>query len=172
MGTGNAVPVPQLTPPLDSNEYSSRPTSQKILTAQELYSDREPDSIFSKAFESLMHAISALRVAQGFDSMDEFLFFDLEIMKAKTFLLSAFKLREIGDGYTALVNAIIWALTNRSPGGPTGKQLGVIVAALDRLQHAPYMHFDSAMTIMDNLEEAGLDIEPISLDLLMVGNDD
>jgi hypothetical protein len=92
-------------------------------------------------------------------------------MRARAILLKAFVYRDIGEGYAAVVNAVIWALANRKPGLPSRRQINVILTSMGRLISGPYIHFDTSMQILDDLEEADLDIEPPSLDILIEGFD-
>jgi len=104
--------------------------------------------------------------ALNFDPTTDFFQFDQEIMRARAIFLKAFMYRDIGEGYAALVNAVIWALANRKHGSPSRRQINVISSSMERLISGPYLHFDTSMQIMDDLEEADLDIEPLSLDML------
>jgi hypothetical protein len=125
-----------------------------------------------KGLNLIERARVCLQNALKFDPSTEFFLFDQEVMKTRALLVKAFQYRNIGDGYAALVNAIIWALANRKPSQPSKRQISVISASLDRLTNGPYMHFDTAMQVMDEMEEADLDIEPPSLDILTAEFDD
>ncbi|MGD0787115.1 MAG: hypothetical protein ABR898_03955 [Terracidiphilus sp.] len=170
--TDSAVPATLLV--LYAEVPSSHPpeTTGRILSAQQLYLDHTDDSRLLRALNLVERARLSLQDALSFDPSNDFVSFDQEIMKTRALLLKAFRYREIGEGYAALVNAVIWALANRKPGSPSRRQVNVIATSLDRLTNGPYMHFDTSMQIMDDLEEAGLDIEPPSLDILTAELDD
>jgi hypothetical protein len=141
------------------------------LSVQQLYPEQTDDSRQLKALNLLERARITLLDALNFDPSGNFLQFDQEIMRARAILLRAFMYRDIGEGYAAVVNAVIWALANRKPGLPSRRQINVISASMERLISGPYIHFDTSMQILDDLEEADLDIEPPSLDILIEGYD-
>jgi hypothetical protein len=139
------------------------------LSLQQLYPSQTDDSRQFKALNLLERARVTLLDALNFDPSANFLQFDQEIMRARAILLKAFMYRDIGDGYAAVVNAVIWALANRKSGSPSRRQINVISASMERLISGPYIHFDTSMQILDDLEGADLDIEPPSLDILIEG---
>jgi hypothetical protein len=114
----------------------------------------------------------SLQNALTLDPATEFISFDLEIMTARSLLLNAFRYRDIGDGYAAIINAVVWALSNRGPKALSRRQINVIVNSLERISKGPFLHFDTSMQVLDELEEADLNIEPPSLDLLTADLDD
>jgi hypothetical protein len=142
------------------------------LSLQQLYPEQHDDSLQLKALNLIERARVTLLDALNFDPSANFLQFDQEIMRARALLLKAFMYRDIGEGYAAVVNAAIWALANRKPCLPSRRQINVISASLQRLISGPYIHFDTSMQILDDMEEADLDIEPPSLDILIEGFDD
>jgi hypothetical protein len=142
------------------------------LSLQQLYPSQTYDSRQFKALNLIERARVTLVDALNFDPSANFLQFDQEIMRARAILLKAFMYRDIGEGYAAVVNAVIWALANRKPGLPSRRQINVISKSMQRLISGPYIHFDTSMQILDDLEGADLDIEPPSLDILIEGFDD
>ena len=146
--------------------------ANKHLSLQELYPDLPEDSRMRRGMSLVERARLTLQNALIFDPTTSFFVFDQEIMRARAFLVKAFDYREIGEGYAALVNALIWAIGNRKPGSPSRRQINAIMSALDRLTNGPYMHFDTAMQVMDDLEDVDLDIEPPTLDILTAELDD
>jgi hypothetical protein len=94
---------------------------------------------------------------------------DTELMKSRILLSKAFGYRDsLGEGYAGIVNAAAWALANASADLPSRRQIRVLGEVLEKLRSLPYMRFDSAMKLMDQLESEGFDIEPPSLDDLLV----
>jgi hypothetical protein len=142
------------------------------LSPRDLYPEFLDDSRLLKALGLIERIRLILQGALSLDPSDDFFSFDQEVMKARALLEKVFRYREIGEGFAALINANIWALANRSPGSPSKRQINTILASLDRLANGPYMHFDTAMQVMDDLEGADLDIEPPSLDILISELDD
>ena len=92
-------------------------------------------------------------------------------MLARALISRSLNCREIGVGFTAVVNAVNWALANRETSSPTRKQINVMVEALNRTIWSPYMHFDTAMPILDTLEK-GSNIESPGLELITDALDD
>lgn len=142
------------------------------LSLQQLYPSQTDDSRQFKALNLIERARVTLLDALNFDPSANFLQFDQEIMRARAILLKAFMYRDIGEGYASVVNAVIWALANRKPGLPSRRQINVISTSMERLICGPYIHFDTSMQILDDLEGADLDIESPSLDILIEGFDD
>jgi hypothetical protein len=147
-------------------------THGRTLSPQQLYPEHFDDSRLLKALNLIERARVDLQNALSLDSSNDFFSFDQEIMRVRALLVKAFRYREIGEGYAALINAIIWALANRKPSSPSKRQINVISTSLDRLAKGPYMHFDTAMQVMDELEDADLSIEPPTLDILTAELDD
>jgi hypothetical protein len=150
---------------------TSPESSGAPLSLQQLYPEQTDDSRLLKALNLIERARVTLLDALNSDPTANFLQFDQEIMRARAILLKAFVYRDIGEGYAAVVNAVIWALANRKPGLPSRRQINVILTSMGRLISGPYIHFDTSMQILDDLEEADLDIEPPSLDILIEGFD-
>jgi hypothetical protein len=146
--------------------------ANKVLSLQQLYPELSEDSRMLRALNLIERARKTLQGALIFDPSTSFFVFDQEIMRSRALLVKAFEYRDIGEGYAALINALIWALGNRKPNSPSRRQTSVMSAALDRLTNGPYMQFDTAMQVMDELEDADLDIEPPTLDILTAELDD
>jgi hypothetical protein len=147
------------------------PAPSRRLGPEELYGDLD-DSLRSHALTLLQRARLALRQAMKFDPASEFTHFDQEITVARAHIERALNCREIGTGFTAVVNAVNWALANRDAEGLTKKQISVILEALNRVSWSPYLHFDTAMSILDALEESDLNIESPGFALLTAEVDD
>jgi hypothetical protein len=120
----------------------------------------------------LQEARAALTRATEFDPSAEFVPFDQQVMIARSFIGRALNCRQIGQGFTAVVNAINWALANRVGASLTKKQVVGLIGAVDRILWSPYMHFDTAMSVLDELETLGLTIESPTLELITTELDD
>jgi len=86
------------------------------------------------------------------------------MMRARCHLRDLFALREIGDGFGATINAIIWGIHNKDAEVLTTRQLSLVIEVLNELRKKPLLHFDSAMKLVDQLEDSDLDTEPSTLD--------
>lgn len=162
----SAVPAGLRVSYADASDVPPLGHATKFLSLQQLYPDLSEESRMLKGLSLIERARVTLQKALIFDPSDNFFVFDQEVMKSRALLVKAFEYRDIGEGYAALVNALIWALGNRKPNTPSRRQINVISAAIDRLTNGPYIHFDTAMQVMDDLEDADLDIEPPTLDVL------
>jgi hypothetical protein len=166
-GTGSIEPTVNVGITASAAELSS----SNRLGPQQLYGDID-DSLRSHVVGLLREGRAALERALQFNADSEFVQFDQQIMIARSFITRVLNCRQIGQGFTSVVNGANWALANRHEVPPTKKQLGALVSALNRLAWSPYMHFDTAMSILDELETAQLDIESPILQLITSELDD
>jgi hypothetical protein len=160
-GTGSSEPVVNVG--ISARDIG--PVSNAWLGPQQLYGDID-DSLLSHVSQLLQQARSALRQAAQLDPSSEFAQFDQQIMIARTFIGRALNCRDIGQGFTSVVNAMNWALANRGEAALTKKQLAALLGALDRVSWSPYLHFDTAMAVLDELETVGLNIESPTLEMI------
>jgi hypothetical protein len=144
--TSSVVAVPDLPPP------------GKRLGPEQLYEDAD-DSYVSHVLSLLRRAKNALLQSVKFDPRSEFTDVEQQLMVATVFIGKAVKSREIGDGFTAVLNAVRWSLANRDSEPFTARQINAIVECLNRVLWAPYIHFDTAMSLLDSLEDVELNIE-------------
>ena len=107
-----------------------------------------------------------LCVAMRVDVTSDFIDFDEKVMRAKDSLRKLYALRAIGDGFGAVVNAIICAFANKDPEGLAPPQISTVIEVLRQLRKRPMLHFDSSMNLLDQLEDSGLNIEPPFFELL------
>ena len=134
------------------------PLPSKRLGPAQLYA-HDDDAYVSHVLGLLRRARAALEQSSKLDPTSEFNEREQEMMVAKAFIEKALKSREIGPGYTLVVNAVNWALANRGPDILSRNQLSRLIEALNRVLWSPYMHFDTAMLLLDALEEDELNIE-------------
>jgi hypothetical protein len=134
------------------------------LIPSDLYPTLGPDDgEVIQAIALLGQCIDTLERARQIEDKTDFIAYDEEMMRVRQELRQLFQLRQIGDGYGAVVNAVLWALQNKDPERLSQRQLSVVVATLGQLRLKPLLHFDTAMTLMDQLEDSDLDIDPSSL---------
>jgi hypothetical protein len=141
------------------------PLPSKRLGPEQLYAD-DDDSYIAHVLGILRRVKAALGESLKLDPTREFNEFEQQMMIAKAFIDKAHKSREIGVGFTAIVNAIRWALANRDSDPLTKKQIHVLMEAVNRVSWSPYMHFDTAMPLLDSMEEAELNIESPYLEMI------
>lgn len=78
-------------------------------------------------------------------------------------LRELFCLREIGDGFATVANALLSAVENLPGGMATMEQLHAIRQRCVRIQVEPYLSTADADVQVDRLERAGLQTEPAVL---------
>jgi hypothetical protein len=139
-----------------------------VLRPNELYPFSDVnDAVLFQALEMLGECVEVLESAQRIDPTTDYIGFDEQMMKARSSLRDLFDLRSIGDGFGSVVNAILWSLKNKDTETLNRKQLSIILESLKELKRKPLMHFDTAMSVVDQLEEADLVVEPPILDTLI-----
>jgi len=146
--------------------------SDQVLTPQDLYRDLDyRDGYVVEALQLLKECAGHLTAATHADPAADFVEYDEQIMRASERLRRLFALREIGDGFGATINALLWALQNQLGERLTAKQLSNLLDVIDQLRKRPMLHFDSSMRLLDQLEDSCLNIEPPGLDLLSLQNE-
>lgn len=139
-----------------------------VLRPNELYPFADVnDAVLFQALELLGECIGVLESAQSIDPSSDYIGFDEEMMQARALLKDLFDLRSLGDGFGSVVNAILWSLKNKDTETLNRKQLSIVLESLKELKRKPLMHFDTAMSVVDQLEEADLIVEPSVLDDLI-----
>jgi hypothetical protein len=139
-----------------------------VLRPNELYPFSDVnDAVLFQALEMLKDCVRVLELAQRIDPLADYIGFDEEMMEARAILRNLFDLRSIGDGFGSVINAILWSLKNKDTETLNRKQLSTVLESLKELKRKPLMHFDTAMSVIDQLEEADLVVEPTMLDELI-----
>jgi hypothetical protein len=152
--TGSAVPQRSAT---------------NVLTAVDLYRDLDSkDGYIVEALQLLTECASHLIAASHIDPTVDFVAYDEQIMRASERLQKLYALRDIGDGFGAAINAVLWAIHNRLAEPLTAKQMAAVLDVINQLRKRPLLHFDSSMSLQDQLEDSDLNIEPPVFDLLSV----
>ena len=130
------------------------------LVPSDLYPTLGPDDgEIIQAIALLGRCMETLESARQINDKTDFIAYDEEMMRVRQELRQLFQLRQIGDGFGATVNAVLWALQNKDPERLSQRQLSVVVETLGQLRLKPLLHFDTAMTLMDQLEDSDLDID-------------
>jgi hypothetical protein len=142
-------------------------TDAKVLSPAELYPDLQAqDGRVIQALLLLRECGDYLQSAIRIDPKTDFIGYDEKMMRARNSLRRLYALREIGDGFGAVINAMIWALRNKDSETLTSRQISTVVEVLNQLRKKPLLHFDSSMNLLDQLEDSDLNIEPPFMDLL------
>ncbi len=156
-------------PPFNiERQTDSQPRGGRVLGPNELYSGLEAeDGRVIQALRLLKECREQVREASLIDAKSDFIGYDENMMRALGTLRKLFALREIGDGFAATINALIWALQERESDPLTARQFSTVIEVVDQLRRRPKLHFDSSMKLMDQLEDSELDTEPPIFDVLL-----
>jgi len=168
--TANETNVKYTATKLAVNDSQDRDTfwATSQLHASDLYSNTEGEHIaVLRALALLADAQDYFEAASAINPEDYYIEFDTEIMRGRIVLGSLFELRSINDGFAAVVNGISLALKNAETKILNKRQLTAIIGALQRVRRGPFLHFDSAMLVLDELEDVGLDVEPNAMNELL-----
>lgn len=139
-----------------------------VLGPNELYSfSDDDDAAIFQGIQLLTRCTGILLAAQQINPEEDYIGFDENMMQLRATLRGLFALRTLGDGFASVVNAVLWSLKNKDTETLDKKQLSSILEAVSELKRKPLMHFDTAMSIVDQLEETGLIVEPSMLDELV-----
>lgn len=147
--------TPAVEPSVDAR--TSRPT----LDASALYRNLAPeDGRVIQALGLIGRCTGHIEAASTIDARRDFIGYDEELIRAKDSLRKLFALRDIGDGFAAVINAVLCAIANCEERVLSAKQFSSLLSVLRQLRKKPMMHFDSATPLLDELEDSDLDIEP------------
>lgn len=102
------------------------------------------------------HATVAMHLADDGDLLAA----DDAVQQVQALLPELFCLRSIGDGYGAVVNALIIIFDNQAGRPLAMEQLRAVRAALHTLRSRPRLSIDAAVDAVLDLEKAGLDVNP------------
>jgi hypothetical protein len=139
-----------------------------VLRPNELYPfSNVDDAALFQALQLLTDCVKVLESAQRIDPDADYIGFDEQMMRARALLRDLFSLRSLGDGFGSVINAVLWSLKNKDTETLTRKQIATLLESVKELKRKPLMHFDTAMSIVDQLEEADLVVEPSMLNDLV-----
>jgi hypothetical protein len=115
----------------------------------------------------LIRALSLLREVLGFldqakksgDPMES----DELVQRAQLVLPRLFECRGIGDGFGLIINSLYIAFANLRGKPLNAEQLDVIWRVLRELRSRPALSFEQGLTRVEDLEGAGLEVDPPEL---------
>ena len=149
-----------------SGSGQSHTPAGNTLDMEALYPFAESGDGLVLAGRLLATCVDHLELVQTIDAAKDFISYDEQMMRVRVGLRELFALREIGDGFGSIVNAVLWSVSIQEE-PLTRRQLQVVILALQELSRRPLMHFDSAMAVIDELEDAGLATECDFIDSLL-----
>ncbi|HVT18679.1 MAG TPA: hypothetical protein VHQ90_21170 [Thermoanaerobaculia bacterium] len=127
----------------------------------------ENTSLLGQALALLESAISHLREALAKRAASEFVEADDELLHVRVKLRKLFALRQLGNGFAALVNALYFCIANESDEPFEEAQLRLLLRNLTQLSRQPFPSFEEALSSIEALEEIGFQVEPSILELLV-----
>jgi hypothetical protein len=133
---------------------------QTILRPGDLYKFAEEDAEISQAIRLLAECGLRLREAIAVSNNSDPIAVDEKIIQAKALLRQLFALRGLSEGFGLTINGCLWALKNKETDILSRKQITTMKDALAQVEKKPLLHFDTAMLLLDELEEAELNPEP------------
>ncbi|MGA3133430.1 MAG: hypothetical protein ABSD59_21765 [Terracidiphilus sp.] len=168
VSSGTAGPSSSYSFSIDVEEQNvAQRLGSNILSPAELYPNLEAeDGRVIQALYLLKQCCEFLGCAIQIDPRSDFISYDERMMRVRQLLRRLYALREIGDGFGATINAVIWGLRRKESEALTTRQLSTVVEVLSQLRKRPILHFDSAMALLDQLEDAELDVDPPFIELL------
>jgi hypothetical protein len=165
-GSFDSSPDHRISISVDGNTVL-QPENAKVLTPAELYPDLDDrDGPVIQALRLLTDCLEQITLAGQIDPGVDFTSYDERMMRASDSLRKLYALRDIGDGFGASINALMWAIRNKDTEALSGRQTSTMLEVIKQLRNKPMLHFDSAMTLLDQLEDSELNIEPPFVELL------
>jgi len=141
-------------------EPSARLAQQPIL-ASDLYVDLDALSpALARGMILLGQALICISEASQAARQQDPMTADLYIQTLRPTLRRLFMCREIGDGFAALIDALISAFENNHGLPLDSSHLSAVQAALLKLRDQPFLAFSAAARAIEDLERAGFSTEP------------
>ena len=149
-----------------SGEYVRK---QKLLSAEKLYPDRSSMSPeLSTAFDLLKkaeeNAVEAKKSLRNNDKVGS----DNATIHLEYILAELFCCTKMHDGFRSVVNALYHSLQNRDQGALIPeKQITKIYKAIKKIHNEPFLSFSSGLSLIMELEDTGLNVDPEHMDHFM-----
>jgi hypothetical protein len=125
------------------------------------------------ALSLLSDAISALGDARDSMQKGDVVASDRCVLHFQANLPALFSPRKIGDGYAVIINSLHVAFINQRGLPLSFDQLTTVWRVLRELRNAPFVEFQHALRLVDELEKRGLRVDsPIISELLEDSADD
>jgi hypothetical protein len=112
-----------------------------------------------RARKLLADGQQSLNAALAYISDDEPVRADYEITLFQGAIPELFCCNSIGESFAAIVVALRWALKNRRGDPLTSEQLRTVLNCVARLNKELFMSYDTALTLIDDLESVGLNTD-------------
>lgn len=144
-----------------SIDTEHKPSTDHRTSLDDLYGVGGDSSRLVLAARRILHdcdgRISAAIAAHGNGNLVEA---DLEASRAFAVWPELFLCRSISDGFGAVVLGIYYAYQNVAGDAFSLEQLTRLASSIEFLREHPFLTFDAALGLLDELEDAGLEINP------------
>jgi hypothetical protein len=116
-----------------------------------------------QALRLLQQAGAALERARDALRSDDVMQSDHYVNSVQQLLPELFRCRTIGDGFAGIINALEIAFVNQAGEPFAEKQIVATLRSLKELRSRPFIPFESAQHTIEELENAGLRVDPATL---------
>lgn len=140
---------------------TDRPGAALTISATDSYLEsRALSPVLVQAMVLLRPAVEKMSQAVQAAERGELLESDLHVQGLRSTFRRLFMCRQIGDGFGAVVDALISSLENNHGRPLDERRLHALHDALAKLSREPFVKFTSAMKTIEELERAGFSTEP------------
>jgi hypothetical protein len=148
-----------LAPKISGSPEDSPATSGRI-SIDDLYPGLGASETLSRSLSLLAQAQERINEANEQIKLQNPVAADDAMQRLQAFLPELFCCRTLGDGFGAIINAVLLGLQN-SEGQPLNeRQIEVIGRALRTVRNEPFLSFESALQVIEKLNEADLRTNP------------
>ena len=143
----------------DDDDFTVK--ARKSISIDDLYSEREALSIaFTTALSLLQEGVELAEEAKKHVREDDLFSADDAIVRLHSLLPEMFACRDIGDGYGAIVGALMFSLENKGGDPLDERQVKALLRVMRKIRSFPFMGFDAAVDLIMLLDDAGFVTEP------------
>jgi hypothetical protein len=171
---------PEHNTPLGKDDFKIPPPMERVVDSEahdiqahkpisvyKLYGDREalrPE--FRMALQLLSEARGRVDAASESIRNGAQIAADDSMQYLQAIVHELFCLRDIGEGYACIVNALISAFENLGQSPANEVQIRAIQHAIYGIEDAPFMSIEASLSLISKLDEAGFVTEPTEMKYL------
>lgn len=135
--------------------------AERSVSIDELYSEREALSIaFNTALSLFQEGIVLAEEAKKHMKEEDYFAADDAIVRLHGLMPEMFACRDIGDGYGAIIGALMFSLENKQGDPLDEHQINVLLRVLRKTRSSPFMAFDASVDLIMMLDDVGFVTEP------------
>jgi hypothetical protein len=171
--TGASTSVPSVTGNflIEDGSFQLQPAERVGEAVQDQLEDLktiygEPSANLSRAIEIISESIdSCVKAIESVGAGDK-IQADSYMLQTQAVLPELFKLRQISDGFGIICSALMFSFVNRAGRPFQDREIHAVLRGLRALWSTPYLSIWDAVCVTDDLEQAGLIVDPIQLTAL------